>query len=247
MSRFVITATWDDVPHLSETVKRELWDSIPPWQRDSRTRGVPSLGAGAIYPIPEDTFVVDPFAIPPHWTRAYGMDVGWRNTATVWVATNPDTRVHYLYDAYKRGESEPSVHAAAIRARGAWIPGVIDPASRGRSQKDGLSLIEIYRDTYGLLLETANHAVEAGLYAVWTLLSHGQLKVFRHCGGWLEEFRLYRRDEDGKIVKDNDHYMDATRYWAMSGRDLALPVPGPPPEPELRSYDASSVSLSWMG
>jgi hypothetical protein len=29
---------------------------------------------------------------------------------------------------------------------------------------------------------------------------------------WLSEFRIYRRDEKGKIVKQNDHLMDATRY-----------------------------------
>ena len=30
--------------------------------------------------------------------------------------------------------------------------------------------------------------------------------------GWFTEFRLYRRDDKGHVVKENDHYMDATRY-----------------------------------
>ena len=28
MSKFVVMATWDDVPHLTDAVKKELWDSI---------------------------------------------------------------------------------------------------------------------------------------------------------------------------------------------------------------------------
>lgn len=47
-NRFVCTATWDDCAHLSETAKKELWDSIPPHQRDARAKGVPALGSGAI-------------------------------------------------------------------------------------------------------------------------------------------------------------------------------------------------------
>ena len=33
------------------------------------------------------------------------------------------------------------------------------------------------------------------------------------------EFRKYHRDEKGRIVKKDDHLMDATRYWWVSGRD----------------------------
>jgi len=36
----------------------------------------------------------------------------------------------------------------------------------------------------------------------------------------MNEIRLYRRDEKGKIVKENDHLMDGFRY-AIMGRDIA--------------------------
>jgi hypothetical protein len=38
---------------------------------------------------------------------------------------------------------------------------------------------------------------------------------------WLSEFRLYRRNEKGAVVKENDHLMDATRYLIRTGMDLA--------------------------
>jgi hypothetical protein len=117
------------------------------------------------------------------------------------------------------GQQEPLLHAQTIKARGDWISGVIDPASRGRSQIDGQQLISIYQQC-GLKLETAVNAVEAGIYQTWQLMSAGKLKVFRSLGNWLSEFRLYQRDRDGKILKQNDHLMDATRYLVMSGRNI---------------------------
>jgi phage terminase large subunit-like protein len=45
--KFVVQATWDDVPHLSAEAKAELLASIPPYQREARSKGVPQLGSGA--------------------------------------------------------------------------------------------------------------------------------------------------------------------------------------------------------
>ena len=218
-SKYIGMATWDDVPHLTKTQKEELWASIPPFQRDARSKGVPQLGAGAIYPVPESELICEEFAIPEHWRRCYGMDVGWNRTAVVWGATNPDTEVTYLYSEYYRGQAEPILHAEAIKARGE-MPGVIDPASRGRAQTDGQQLLGMYR-RHGLDITLANNAVESGLYTVWQTMSAGKLRVFQNLRNWLSEFRLYRRDEKGRVVKDNDHLMDATRYLVVSGLSRA--------------------------
>lgn len=219
-TKFVVMATWDDVPHLDAKTKEELWNSIPPFQRDARAKGVPQLGAGAIYPIPESDIVVPDFEIPDHWKRAYGMDVGWNRTAAVWGAIDPETDVLYLFSEHYRGQAEPIVHAEGIKGRGDWIPGVIDPASRGRSQDDGMQLFGKYKGL-GLDLTIAKNGVETGLYDVWQRMSFGKLKVFKSLGNWLQEFRLYRRDDKGRVVKDNDHLMDATRYLVVSGVDKA--------------------------
>jgi len=57
------------------------------------------------------------------------------------------------------------------------------------------------------------------------LLSDGRLFVFSSLQNWLSEFRIYRRDEKGKIVKQNDHLMDATRYLILSGLQVACREP----------------------
>ena len=216
VSRYLVQAGWDDVPHLSEQAKKEIIASTLPSLRDARTRGIPAMGAGAVYPIDEKDILVAPFRIPDWWPRVAGMDVGWRATAVVWMAHDRDNDVLYLITEYKRGTAEPAVHASAIKARGAWVPIMIDPSARGRSQIDGLSLLEMYSDL-GLNVIPADNAVEAGLFAVWERMTTQRFKVFSTCREWLAEFRLYRRDTKGKIVKEFDHLMDATRYAVHGG------------------------------
>jgi len=218
-SRYLVMAGWDDVPHLEEKAKAELLESTPPHLRDARSKGIPSLGSGAIWPIPLDDILVDPFQIPAYWGRAYALDVGWKKTAAIWGAFDRETDTIYLYSEYYVGQQLPVVHASAIKARGAWIPGLIDPAARGRAQEDGRRLIDAY-EAEGLNLTPANNAVEAGLYEVWQRLSTGRLKVFKTLRNFQAEFMLYRRDENGKVVKEFDHLVDPTRYLIMAGRDI---------------------------
>lgn len=210
-SRYTVTCGWNDVPHLDDKTKRELLESTMPYLRDARSKGIPSLGSGAIYPVPVSEITVDPFRIPDHWKRGYGLDVGWKRTAAIWLAEDPADGTRYAYAEYYRGETIPGIHAEAIRLRGAWITGAIDPASRGRGQDDGQRLFEQY-DALGLNLVPADNAVDAGIYKIWSRLETGRFKVFSTMQNWLAEYRLYRRDEKGRIVKENDHAMDATRY-----------------------------------
>lgn len=243
----VVMAGWDDVPHISEEEKTRLLASIPPYQRDARSKGIPQLGAGAIYPVAESTFVIDPVPIQPHWRIAYGMDVGWNMTAAIWGAYDKDTDTLYLFREYGQGEQIPSVHAVNIRGKpdSPKIPGVIDPAARGRAQKDGAQLIQDYCDL-GLDLSAASNALEAGLFEVLTRMTTNRLKVFNTLVEWLKEFRTYQRDEKGRVIKKNDHRMDATRYLVNSGLSIAKPAVPPKPKPDPLS-PRNLGGGAWMG
>lgn len=223
-SRYMVQAGWGDVPHLSEDAKRELYESTPAHLQDARSKGIPTIGSGAIYPIEESLLKVMPFPLPLHWPRAYALDVGWKCTAALWGAHDKGSDTLYLYSEHYRGHAEPATHASAIKARGEWIPGVIDPASRGRSQRDGSQLIADYR-AQGCLITPSRNAVEAGIEHVWLRMHTGRLKVFSTLTNWFAEWRLYRRDENGQIVKEYDHAMDCMRYLCLSGLAVAICQP----------------------
>lgn len=217
--KHVTVCGWDDVPHITEAMKEEMLANTPPQLRDARSKGVPTVGSGLIYPLDPKNYTVDDFKVPKHWMKLYGMDVGWNNTAAVWGAWDRDNDVIYAFTEHKQGQAEPVIHATAIKARGTWIKGVIDPAARGRSQIDGQNLYKIYRDE-GLKIYPAENAREAGIFEVWQRLSTGRLKIFKSCTQLIREFALYHRDEKGTIVKTNDHILDSLRYLCMAPQQM---------------------------
>jgi len=239
----LVQATWDDAPHLTTKDKEELYLSIPPHERGARSKGTPILGAGRIYPISEETLVVEPFEMPVFWPRAFALDVGWNVTAAIWGAWDRDSDTVYLYSEYYAGQQPPAVHASGIRLRGDWMVGAIDPAAAGANQKDGSRLLDEYR-ALGLFLVEADNAVEAGLFATYQRMASGGLKVFSTCPQWLSEFRIYRRGDNGKPIKERDHLMDATRYLIMTGMASAGVEPSEMDEMENRRERDSANDIT---
>ena len=218
MSKYIDMISMGDAPHLkppniSEDALEDIFADMLPHERDAREKGRPSLGAGAVYPVREEDIFVPAFKIPEHYWRAYALDVGWNRTAALFGAWDPDADIYYLTHEYYRGEAEPIIHTHNIKAMLPWpgMEGAIDPAAEGSSKRDGSKLKAEYEEL-GLVLVNANNAVAAGIHRVLTMMQGGQLKVFDTLAHWRTEFRLYRRNEKGKIVKENDHLMDDTRY-----------------------------------
>ncbi len=234
--KFVVGETWNsDLPHLPQEEKDRLKASYAPWELSARMQGIPTLGAGAVYPVAEEDVVIAPFDLPNHWPRFAGLDVGWKKTAATWLAYDQKSDVVYVYSEYYRGYAEPSVHADAIKARGGYIPIAIDPASNTPNQKDGDRLFVEYLK-FGLKLMKADNSVTAGIMEVLQRLSTGRIKIFSTCQNTLAELRMYRYDENGKIVKQNDHLMDALRYAMRSSRHHAV-LPYEDEEEETNPWD----------
>jgi len=227
--KFACQIAWTDIPHLSEKEQAELLASIPKYQREARSQGIPSLGAGAVYTYREDSLLCEPLQhVPRYWLKGYGMDVGWRASAAVFVAQDPDSGMTYITNEYLKGEATPVENAANIKlkAETGWGPmtGAIDPASRAASQADGKRILDQYRDL-GLKLFIANNAVESGIHTIQTLMDEGRLKIYSKCTGLFSELRRYARDENGKIQKRNDHLLDSLRYILATPKALGRPRP----------------------
>lgn len=223
-SRAVIKLRWsDNPPHLDQEEKQIALAGIPPHQRAARTECEPYQEAGMVYPVAEEEIREAPFDIPATWRRCYALDVGWRVTAALWMAEDPETGILHVYKQYYGEQATPAVHAKAIKLNGAWIPGVIDPASRQRSPADGLKLMKTYIDA-GLILRPSRNAVEAGIAQVWSLFSSGKLKVFDDLVDFWREFQNYHRkvtpSGEAKPVKEDDHTLDCLKYLVLSGRGV---------------------------
>lgn len=221
--RAAVSIGWDDVPWLDQKTKDEILASTPLHLRETVSRGVPSIGFGAVYPVPLEQVLVKPeemVPIPAFWRRMYGLDVGG-TTAAIFIAHDPDNDIVYVTGEYY-GEQQPKeVHAAAIRrVAHDWMPGVIDPASSQTSQTDATKLLVEYR-RMGLKLQLADNSKNAGIQEVWSRLAQGKLKFWPNTPKLQNEYILYHYDNNianPQPVKQHDHALDALRYAIMGLR-----------------------------
>jgi phage terminase large subunit-like protein len=254
----VTKMTIDDAEHYSPEQRAAIVASYPAHEREARAKGIPTLGSGVIFPIAEENIREQPVRIPAWWKRIASIDYGWDHpTAVVWIAYDPDTDTAHVYDCYRVKEQTPIIHAAAIKAKGAWIPVVWPHDGLQHDKGSGIALTEQYR-RQGVLMhkEKVSHApdvkqgqkegeggngVEAGLMMMLDRMQTGRLKVAAHLHDWWEEFRLYHR-EDGKVVKEGDDLMSATRYALMMLRHAKVQQ-----APQRASVNLFQSTVAGMG
>ena len=220
--------TIEDAEHIPAEERARIIASFSPHERDARAKGVPMLGSGLIFPVEEAIITEPAFAIPEHWPRICGMDFGWDHpTAAVWGAWDRDTDTLHIYDSYRVREQPVVVHAAAIKSRGAWIPVAWPHDGLQHDKGAGIELAEQYRLLDVAMMHemaqfpesnehttTSKVSVEAGISEMLDRMLTGRIKVAAHLRDWFDEFRLYHR-KDGKIVKEYDDLLSATRYLMM--------------------------------
>lgn len=215
-SVFMTTLTWDNVPHITDEKIKLYEKRYPPHEMKARRFGIPKMGAGAIFTTDfDEVMAVKPFRIPDHWPRAYGLDFGWspHPTAAIWGAWDRESDIVYLYSEHRMKMELPSIHADAIKMRGAWIRGNSETA--GTNASDGQRMIEIYRGL-GLKLIKAKKDTEANIFAARQRIETGRLKVFNTLIMFREEYesfhRIETRDGQSKIDKSFDDLIDAFLY-----------------------------------
>jgi Terminase RNaseH-like domain len=217
--KYTTVATWDDAPHLTKEMKDAYVEKIrttEPHLLAVRAEGMPTFGAGLVWPCDLQQVQIAPFAIPDTYYRSYALDTGWNWNSVLFFAEDRTTGVAYVYDCFKRAQVEPPIVASAIQSRGKWIAGVGDAADRER--RSGLQYIQIYKDL-GLDIDLPNKALETGITQTWTALTTGQIRIFSTCTPLIDEMRIYMRDpKTGGIKEDqDDHLCDDLRYGKMSG------------------------------
>lgn len=217
----------EDAEHYSPAERAAIIASYPAHERKARTKGIPQLGSGRVFPIDEDDIKVKPFTIPDHWPLIGGMDFGWNHpSAGVKLAWDRDADCVYCLAAHRAREQTPAMFAAAVKPWGAnpdgtqWLPWAWPHDGLQHDKGSGEQLAAQYR-AQGLRMlavratfEDGSFGVEAGVAQMLDRMQTGRFKVFDHLADWFEEFRLYHRKE-GLIVKVADDLMSASRYGMM--------------------------------
>jgi hypothetical protein len=224
VSRHVTRMTIEDAEHYTPEERASIIASYPAHERKARTRGIPTLGSGRVFPLDEDDLKVKSFAIPEHWAFIGGLDFGWDHpTAAVRLAWDRDADTFYVTHTHRLREATPVIHAATLKPWGENLPWAWPHDGLQHDKGSGEALASQYRDQgLNMLPERATYAdggsgVEAGITDMLDRMQTGRWKVFEHLEDWFAEFRLYHR-KDGLIVKLNDDLMSASRYALMMRR-----------------------------
>ena len=215
----------EDALHIAPEERERIIASYPAHERDARTRGVPILGSGRVFPFPRELLQVDAFKIPRHWGSLAAIDIGWDHpTAAVRIAHDRDSDVVYVTECYRVRETTVSVHAGALVPWGRKLPWAWPHDAFQHDKGSGSQIAQLYRQHgMNMLPEHAQfpddrgNGVEAGIFEMVDRMQTARLKVSKHLEDWFEEFELYHR-KDGIVVKVRDDLLSATRYALMSLR-----------------------------
>jgi phage terminase large subunit-like protein len=213
-----------DAEHYTPEQRAAIIASYPAHERKARTKGIPQLGSGRVFPIDEDEIKCEAIPIPPHWTQNGGLDFGWDHpSGAVKMAWDRDADVLYLTAAHRQREQTPAMFAASVKPWGGWLPWAWPHDGLQHEKGSGEQLAKQYKD-HGLLMmpqratfEDGSNGVEAGVMEMYDRMQTGRFKVFAHLADWFEEFNLYHRKE-GLIVKKGDDLISASRYAMMMRR-----------------------------
>ncbi len=244
--RICVTMTIDDALHYTKEERDRIVAGYPAHEREARAKGIPTLGSGRIFPVADDVVSTPTRTFPREFAKIRGVDFGYDHPfAAVEVVHDRDADVIYVTKAYRQRESTPVLHAATIRAWGdEWAPIAWPHDGLQHDKGSGDQLAAQYRGQHLNMLheratfEDGTNGVEAGLMAMLDRMHTGRFKVFDHLNEWFEEFRLYHR-KDGKVVKEMDDLMSATRYAIMMLRYAET-------EPMQRER-SSRRGGGWMG
>lgn len=234
--QFMLTATWNDAPHITQEKKDSLLALYPPYQRDMRSKGIPLMGVGLIYQVDEDLVKCEPFQIPSHFKIINGLDFGWDHPlALVQLAIDEENNIIYVTHAFKRKQLAAYEAWQACRS---WCENVPiawphdgyqtrEVNSKAYEKRDmfieaGFEML----DTHATF-EGGGVGVHVGIAQINNLFKTGQFRIFSNLHEVFEELRQYHTRRVGKdlkveIVKVKDDLLDAIRYAYMMRREAVM-------------------------
>lgn len=179
--------------------------------------GLWTLAEGVIYPMAEDAVE----KVPEEEASAYclSIDYGtmnafaailWEKHEKTWYAAK-----EYYHSGRDTGiqktDEEYAKDIDAFTGELDRLETIIDPSAA--------SFVALLQKRSKYRVRHANNAVADGIRETATAMQNGKIKISPSCKNWIKEASGYAWDDkanDDKPVKENDHLMDATRYFVKT-------------------------------
>ena len=205
-----------DNPGLSEKTLERYQNMFTGVFYDRYIRGLWVLAEGLVYDFGEEN-IVD--KVPESGEYYISCDYGTLNpfSAGLWCWDGETaTRIReYYYSgrAENRNKTDEEYYTELEKLAGELpvISIIVDPSAA--------SFIEVIKRHEKFKVRKAVNDVLPGIATTARYLRSGALKIHRSCENAIREFGLYRWDEkytEDRPIKENDHAMDDTRYFAMT-------------------------------
>ena len=228
--RVVVRMTINDAAPYTEDRKRQFLSGLLPHQIKARSEGIPLLGSGVIFELPQSA-VAEPAIerVPSYWKKIWGIDFGIGHPfAAALLLWDTDNDIIHVHHTVRMPDAYPINHAAAMKPIGIEVPVAWPQDGTAREKSGGGALHLLYKkEGLNMLHEhatwpTGGNSTEAGIEEMREREMNGRLKYAAHLSELFEEREFYHR-KDGLIVKIRDDILSAVRVGIMMKR-FAKPV-----------------------
>lgn len=245
----VTVSDMDENPYLSVEGREAALSGLTAEELDARKRGLFVHFGGLVYNTAKwHERIIDPPSrdFVNDCEIVVGIDPGIRTTGVAFEAFDRDNRSFQFAELRLDNHDVPMVVAEVKRVKAAWgiegrreVTDVMDPAARSRSPVDAVTLESEFASA-GLPCVRGQNDVETGIGIFRRRLRDAAGFISRDCHLTTWEAERYRIQPDpptggdGKfrVIKKNDHIMDAKRYaqmhrpWIVERGPPRVPAPG---------------------
>jgi phage terminase large subunit len=193
---------FDNQKNLPENYIRDFLETLPDRDRQRFLYGEFCKQEGAVYSKFDESMIITRDQVPPIEWYSVGLDFGINSTAVLIGLCGESV---YILDCIGKFNETASQLNREIRDRWSTFTyfAYCDPAGGERIQEIDFG-------------GPANNSVEPGINYINQKIESKQFFVVDTCRGVLDEIATYRRDDKERIVKENDHFLDAMRYGIFS-------------------------------
>jgi len=193
---------FDNLSHLPENYISDFLDTLPARERARMRDGEFVKTEGVIYDQFDESMIIPASKLPAMEYYSVGLDFGMNSVAILCGFAGESV---YIVDEICLYNSNAAILNQAMIER--WkdkkYVAYCDPSGGER-----------VRQIYGG--RDALNSVEPGIDCIRNLMHRKNFWIVETCRNTIDGIATYRRDEKERIVKENDHEMDAMRYGIFS-------------------------------